>query len=385
MRVTHSELDSVIEAHIECDIPLYIAGKPGIGKSERVKDFAIKHANQKGLEFRDWNDLSTIQKKKVLTVDGEKLKNYLFFVDIRLSQKESSDLNGIPMKVESLVDKQTTVHMEWLPPLVISVLSRPECNAIVFFDELPNAPLIVQNAAYQFIHDRAVGEVTLSKNVRILGAGNRVIDKSNVYERPMALKNRFSNIELADPTSKEWANWARKKRDSNGKQLIDPRLIAFVSANPNHLVEDLSKVQEDSFRTPRTVAKAGILINNRDNLDTIEILASAQAGVQFGSALARYIESSTGMSIDELFANPEGFSRLNLGQQWFVIEAIPNWFFEFKKRPYSELIMFISQIDKEMALAILINCKNHPEAKQFTNSIISNQKAELIDGLWKLV
>lgn len=381
MRVSHSEIHNVIDKHVKCNIPLYISGQPGVGKSDRVRQYTESYAKELGKQFVDWNAQSTAKKKLALVMADDKLDKALLFVDIRLSQKESSDLNGIPMKVE----QNGLTHMEWLPPLLISVLSRPTCHAIVFFDELPNAPLIVQNAAYQFIHDRAVGEVTLSKHVRILAAGNRVIDRSNVYDRSLALKNRFSNIELDMPTAKEWGLWARSQKDEKEDQLIDPRLIAFVMANETHLSEDITKVSSDSFRTPRTVAKAGVLTRDESSeaTDALELYAGVQAGLQFGSAFARYVEASTAIDIDQVISNPEGFNRLNVGQKWFVIEAMPNWFFSLNKKPYNELVDFLDKIDAEMAIALIINCKGHKNGKQFINSITLNERVDKIERLWK--
>ena len=68
---------------------------------------------------------------------------------------------------------------------------------LLFLDEISAAPPSVQAAAYQITLDRMVGEHRLPENCIVIAAGNRVTDKSVVYNMPKALANRLCHFEVA--------------------------------------------------------------------------------------------------------------------------------------------------------------------------------------------
>jgi len=65
LKVSHKELAELIEEHYKKKIALFIWGRFGIGKSEKMKDIAKKIAKEKGKEFVEWNSLREDKKKEV--------------------------------------------------------------------------------------------------------------------------------------------------------------------------------------------------------------------------------------------------------------------------------------------------------------------------------
>lgn len=197
-----SQAKITVESLIESQIPTFLWGAPGIGKSSIIKQIA----KEKNLEC----------------------------IDLRLSLLDPTDLKGIPFYEK---DSHTAL---WAPP---SFLPR-EGRGILFLDELNAAAPAVQASAYQLILDRKVGEYTLPEGWSIVAAGNREGDRGVVYRLPSPLANRFVHIEM-EVSVEDWRDWAVKSR-------IDSRLIAYIGFKNSALFgfDPLKNLR--SFATPRS-------------------------------------------------------------------------------------------------------------------------------------
>ena len=206
LEVNHKDLEDLIMRHYKAEVPLYIWGATGIGKSETVDRKAKEIAESLGREYVKWNKISKKKKQEI----AENPKKYFFLMDIRLSQLDPSDLRGLP----ALNGKET---VEWKIPFWLHVASLEEAMGIIFFDEINLAPPSIQSAAYQLILDRELGEVPISKGVTSIAAGNRLEDKANVYDLPRPLQNRFDHVTLGIPTitqecKGDWGEWAMENK-----------------------------------------------------------------------------------------------------------------------------------------------------------------------------
>ena len=196
------EITDSVTAMIKAQIPTFIWGPPGIGKSSIVKQIAETN----GYEF----------------------------IDLRLSLMDPTDLKGIPF-----YDKDEHQAL-WAPP---SFLPRSG-EGILFLDELNSAPPAVQASAYQLILDRKVGEYTLPDGWAIVAAGNREGDRGVVYRMPSPLANRFVHLDM-DVSVEDWRDWAY---DSG----IDERVIAYIGYKSDDLFSFDPTKNEKSFATPRS-------------------------------------------------------------------------------------------------------------------------------------
>ena len=196
------ELTTSITAMVKAQIPTFVWGPPGIGKSSVVKQVA--EANGYG------------------------------FIDLRLALMDPTDLKGIPF-----YDKEQHQAL-WAPP---SFLPK-EGEGILFLDELNSAPPAVQASAYQLILDRKVGEYTLPEGWAIVAAGNREGDRGVVYRMPAPLANRFVHLDM-EVSVDDWRDWAFKSG-------VDTRVIAYIGYKSEDLFSFDPTKQEKSFATPRS-------------------------------------------------------------------------------------------------------------------------------------
>jgi len=209
------------------DMPaMMIWGAPGIGKSDIVKQAAAKAFINTTVELR---------------LRG---MDYDHFVkDIRLLLCDPVDLRGLPA-----IQADRAI---WLPPTFLPKEDRDMRKGVVFLDEIPSAPPMVQTAAHSLVLDRRVGEYKVLDGWFILGAGNRRTDKALVYEMLDPLRTRFVEVEL-EIDQEEWKDWAYANS-------IRHEVISFLNFRPSMLL-DLDATSK-AKATPRTWAMVSSLLN----------------------------------------------------------------------------------------------------------------------------
>ena len=150
-----TDLKEALIPLIDSQIPTFIWGSPGVGKSSLVAQIALE-------------------------------KN-MKFIDLRLSLLDPTDLRGIPFFAKE--EKKAV----WAKP---EFLPDTDCldYGILFLDEINSAPPTIQAAAYQLILDRKIGEYTLPQNYSIIAAGNYETDRGVTYRMPTPLANRFVHL-----------------------------------------------------------------------------------------------------------------------------------------------------------------------------------------------
>lgn len=103
------------------------------------------------------------------------------FIDLRIGNMDASDILGIPHVVDGEMRFSTPT---WFP--------EHDKLTVLLLDELGNANIASQHAAYQLVHDRTITNgKKLSNNVIIIGATNLKSDKTGARDLVPAFNNRF--------------------------------------------------------------------------------------------------------------------------------------------------------------------------------------------------
>ena len=221
------DLSKTILAMSEKNIPAFIWGAPGVGKSSIVKQVATK----RGIDF----------------------------IDLRLALMDPTDLKGIPF-----YDDEAHSAL-WAPP---AFLPR-EGKGILFLDELNSAAPSVQASAYQLILDRQVGEYLLPDGWSIIAAGNRESDRGVTYKMPSPLANRFVHLEM-DVSVDDWKLWAYETK-------LCESIIAYISYKPEHLFTFDAHKNDKAFATPRSWSFVDAML--KTDLDKTVLLESISGAV----------------------------------------------------------------------------------------------------------
>jgi len=198
---------TALEHFTKENLPVFIWGPPGIGKSSVVKQIANDHE--------------------------------LEFIDLRLSLLDPTDLKGIPF-FDANNNEAVWASPNFLP-------KDKNSKGILFLDEINTAAPSVQASAYQLVLDRKVGDYTLPDGWSIVAAGNRENDRGVTYRMPPPLANRFVHLEM-EVDFEDWKLWAYREK-------IDSAIIGFLNFDKSKLFAFDPNKNEKSFPTPRDIKK----------------------------------------------------------------------------------------------------------------------------------
>jgi MoxR-like ATPase len=250
-----SNAKELITAYIEADVPVFVWGAPGIGKSDTVHQCA--------------KDLG------------------LPIMDVRALLLEAIDLRGLPYIKDNVA--------VWSIPDFLPRIERDGVKGILFLDELNAASQQVQAACYQLILNRKVGDYELPSGWRVVAAGNRETDNAVVSRMPTPLANRFAHVEM-EVNASVWASWASTAG-------IDPRLIAYINFRPEALYVKPVKVVP-MFPTPRSWARVSSFIDRPEAIRQALItgLVGSSAANEFIAFLGQL---SSVITFDAVTQEPE--------------------------------------------------------------------------------
>jgi hypothetical protein len=326
---TYSEM--LIDCYKTKD-PLFIAGPPGIGKSEIPRQVFSKLAKKKGLEFVRWDKTTKDEKQKLF----DKPEKYFVFCDQRLSQMDTTDLRGIP--------KLTSDMLEPIPPSWIVYFCNPKAQGIIFFDEMNLAAPIVTGSAYQIIHDRSMSDMKLSDEVYLIAAGNRAEDKAYTFEMPLPLRDRFCEAELF-PDTESWTSWASKEN-------VNPHLIAFINWKESYLFR-ISETGADKSTTPRGIARASRLIGTKSITNPkTNMLVSISCGEAFATEFQAYVKYFEELDWNDIFDNPSLVKNMEVNKLFAVSGGLAEHFSKDLKN-FDKIIEVVHELREEFAVMCL--------------------------------
>ena len=246
---------------------LLFFGPPGIGKTEIVKETALKHGlpvitvhllgyrpsdlvgvpvpdfEEKKLDWyapdmMDWavypDQIDGDAQEKIEQIRKE-LQRTFGTEDVRIIEVKGNVVT-FGVKLESL-----DTMLEINAPLP----RKGSWPAIVFFfDELNTAPPAIQAVALRMILERRIGHRELPENSIMIAASNRVTDVTHAHKLTSALIDRFSAMDVeVDPDS--WLEWAVKKG-------LHPLVVGYIKTNPSDLFRMPKARADETFPTPRS-------------------------------------------------------------------------------------------------------------------------------------
>lgn len=253
--VTPSQLVDMLPTYHQAQIPLFLWGSPGIGKSSLIRRYAQ-------------------------TIDAH-------VVDVRLSQYDPVDLRGLP--------SPSGDSTRWLAPSILPFVGNPNFPTdhpiLLFLDEIAQASPAVQAAAFQLVLDRRVGEHQLLPNVYIIAASNRSTDRAGTNRLATPLLNRFTHVEVTVDFD-AWKAWAIQVG-------IHPLIVGFLSQRPALLdqFETALKAGAQAFPTPRSWEFLSRLLHSLPDIPTtpthiISTLTASAVGVATAAEFVAFVENA---------------------------------------------------------------------------------------------
>lgn len=322
MQITLKQAQECIEHAIKAKLVPFLHGSPGSGKSDVVHTIADKY----NLEL----------------------------IDLRLSQCDPTDLQGMPFIVEN---KTKYVPMDTFP-LMGEELPKGKAGWLLFLDEANSATKAVQAASYKLVLDRTVGQHKLHDRVAIVCAGNLDTDNAIVEEMSTALQSRLVHLEVA-VDSESWLEWAYEHG-------VNSMITSYIKFKPSSLYTFKPNSPDKTYACPRTWQFADKLFKVGDV--PLPLLAGT-----LGEGVAREFTSYMKIyrnipEISEIVRNPTGCKVSNEPSVLFAItgsiaenasektieklmEYIDRLPMEFRVLTYKEMI----KRDKDKKLSKFIN------------------------------
>lgn len=338
----------------------FIWGKPGIGKSDSVRQLADEFTEQTGEKF--------------------------YFIDLRLSQLESSDLRGIP------VPDMDRGIAKWFPPEFLpfkGVKQYEGTSGFLLLDEMNRARTDVLQAAFQLVLDRKIGLHEILESWFIVAAGNLGLeDKTDVNEFDSALNNRFIHFRVKE-NLKTWTDWARHNN-------IHSDVVNFIEGKPTYLYYRAND-EENVFVTPRSWEKFSNILNQNPNSDPYEITTLLGTSIINGAAaeFLKYLESKqivSGQDVTEKYTNKNNkgtqyikdrigaltrdqIYSLNIEVVAYLMKAYDKMPDNKKKKALNNVLSYTKDfLDKDMYISFMQSIANESEKNK--NSFIDDYLTE---------
>jgi hypothetical protein len=216
VEVGPSDCEKLIRLAVDARQPAMVWGPPGVGKSEIMASIA---------KSLGWD-----------------------FIDFRAVLRDPVDIRGFPYLNGTENDRK----MRWATPSEFP--TKKDAKALLFIDELPQAPPLTQAALLQLMLERKCGEYHLPDGVAVICAGNRSQDRAGAHKLISPLLNRMMHIELK-VVNEDWYQWAFANN-------IAPEIISFIKFRPGLLHDFDPNTGAKAFPTPRSWSFVSKLLPN---------------------------------------------------------------------------------------------------------------------------
>jgi hypothetical protein len=250
--------------------------------------------------------------------------------DVRVALLDPVDLRGVP-SVEGGVTK-------WNPPIFLPTEDEPK--TLLFLDELPHGSPSVQNALFQLVKDRQLGEYKLPESTVIVGAGNRIQDRAGANRVNTALGDRFIHLNL-DVDADEWVDWAKE----SGRVI--PEVIAYIRYRPENLFVFDVKAQVQA--TPRSWEYASKIMATSPDSDIEQELLAGTVGEGVSAELIGFLRTCRSLpSVDQIINNPESIDLENDPAVMYAVCSIIAR--KMDKKNISKFMKFLDTLPDEFAI-----------------------------------
>ena len=264
-----------IRAYVQADIPVFLHGLSGDGKSDRVRQ-----------------------------LDPQVL-------DIELVNETPETINGRAIYNEAR-DEIVDIKPVWLVKL--ERLCQDGQLHILFFDELTNATKQTQSVIFKIVLERFVNNRwSLPPNARIVAAGNDRSESSAAHDLAEPLFGRFAHIYIRT-TVENWMPWAVQHR-------INPYVLEFLANNDLYLRTPYTGT--DGYADPRRWEMVSKALDSSDNDFS---LLGPIVGPDTAEAFIRFFRAKKQLSVlteyaDEEIARFGTARRYQIAQQCLLLAA----------------------------------------------------------------
>lgn len=284
--VSINELRKVIPL-IGGELTPVIQSEPGCGKTSLLSMIA----SDNGDKWRSPKDGTSIE--------GDKY-DYIY-VDCPVK-----DMSDVGMTIPNHATQQLEYYVSELFNLTND---KPK---VILLDEFMKSPKLLQVIFTRLMLERMVGDAALPEGSIVFATSNNASD--GVGDSMLAhAGNRVCVMRMAKPTPDEWLSWATE----NGISRV---IRAWVSMFPRCLASYTDGDQKDnpyifkpsmttlSFVSPRSLAKADVIVQNRDKMteNSVKVALAGTIGASAAGDMAAFLSLEKSLTdVKDIVKNPE--------------------------------------------------------------------------------
>jgi hypothetical protein len=216
------------------------------------------------------------------------------------------DMSDIGMTIPN----HTTKSLEYYVSTLFKLGNgKPKC---ILLDEFMKSPKLLQVIFTRLMLERMVGDVPLPQDSIVFATSNNASD--GVGDSMLAhAGNRVCIMRMAKPTPDEWLAWASE----NGVSRV---IRAWVAMFPRSLASYIDGDQADnpyifkpsmtslSFVSPRSLAKADVIVRNRDALseNAVKVALAGTIGASAAGDMAAFLSLEKSLTdVKDIVKAPE--------------------------------------------------------------------------------
>ena len=244
LNFTEVSEEDIIKSALEGNVSIFLHGKPGCGKSDRVKQ-----------------------------LDPD-------FIELNLSHLDPELLDGLAGEKDG-----KAVHIEppWLEELKAKCEEEPDKIHILFLEELTNASPMMQAKAYGIALDKKVaGRWKLPENARVVAAGNELEDSLVANEIAEPLYDRFAHVNI-ETNAESWLEWAATpesiyerldyQKEDKQRPKIHPAIYAYISYRGDEVLRTPYNIEKpEPHADPRRWKMASDMLYASNNPNTLRAI-----------------------------------------------------------------------------------------------------------------
>jgi hypothetical protein len=289
--VSINELRTIIPL-IGGELTPIIQSEPGCGKTSLLTMIATDN----GDKWRSPADGTSIE--------GDKY-DYIY-VDCPVK-----DMSDIGMTIPNHANRQLEYYVSELFNLSDS---KPK---IILLDEFMKSPKLLQVIFTRLMLERMVGDKALPKKDGVksivFGTSNNASD--GVGDNMLAhAGNRVCLMRMAKPNVNEWLQWASENNISRviraGVAMFPRCLASYIDGdqndNPYIFKPSMTSL---SFVSPRSLAKADVIVRNRDKMteNSLKVALAGTVGASFAGDLSAFLMLEKSLAdVKDIVKDPEG-------------------------------------------------------------------------------
>lgn len=321
---------------------LFLLGPPGIGKTEIIRQKAEEEAEKLGKRFIDLREARDEEIERIFRDP----QGYFLYYRVVAPHVFPEDL-GIPNK-----DKG---YVEFMPPKILAVLSIPDIHGILFIDELTNVQRDDQiSMFFSLIQEKeAAWMLKLSKNIKIIAAGNPAEWSEIAGGLPKPLRNRMTILSVDPPSIDDWIDYMNRKYEDKWERVTGTYLHYYPA-------EFIAPPKQDdgfsAFPTPRSWTNTALLLYQfRGASDELKTeICTGNLGAEVGTKLAALLKTKVDLEkvIGEIKSDPKKYSELNINVRILVLSSMAQQNIDFFDK-IVDLLKYMLENHREDIMVLL--------------------------------